>query len=194
MKLFFLIALLCLIKTLLPDFIRNYVSSSGPRQVWKSLKPFPLPQLKISRFWKKSAVDTQKMQSELDAAREELDNVHSAQHAGEYARKIKTMRAEQKVANAEAKIQQARKMESIKQTGIDTVAYYVSKVLFSLLVVIVCTRNRSTPVMIFDDSFSLAPLGGILSFPTGVYNAISVPVWALSCNFTFSLLYGLVKK
>lgn len=27
MKLFFLIALLCLIKTLLPDFLRNYVSN-----------------------------------------------------------------------------------------------------------------------------------------------------------------------
>lgn len=134
------------------------------------------------------------MQTELDAAREELDNVQQAQHAGEYARKIKTMRAEQKVAMAESKIQQAKKMESITQAGIDTVAYYVSKVLVSLAVVIVCARNRSTPVMIFEDSFSLVPLGGILSFPTGVYNAISVPVWALSCNFTFSLLYGLVKK
>lgn len=153
-----------------------------------------LLQLKISRFWKKSAVGTAQMQTELDRAREELDNVQQAQHAGEYARKIKTMRAEQKVAIAESKIQQAKKMESIKQTGIDTVAYYVSKVIVSLVVVVVCARNRSTPVMIFDDSFSLAPLSGILSFPTGVYNAISVPVWALSCNFTFSLLYGLVKK
>jgi len=151
-------------------------------------------QLKVSRFWKKGKTDTQQMQTELDAAREELDNVHSAQHAGEYARKIKTMRAERKVADAETKIKLSKQMETLKQSTIDTVVYYVSKVLFSLILVIVCARNRNSPVLIFDQSFSLAPLGGLLSFPTGVYNAVSVPVWAFSCNFTFSLLYGLVKK
>lgn len=174
MPLFILIALLCLINTLLPDFIRNY--------------------LKVSRFWSRSTSCSQQMQTELDEAREELDNVHSAQHAGEYAKKIKTMRAERKVADAETKIKLSKQMDSIKQSTIDTVAYYVSKVLFSLIIVIVCARNRNSPVMIFDHSFSLAPLGGLLSFPTGVYNAISVPAWAFSCNFTFSLLYGLVKK
>ncbi|KAH8307109.1 hypothetical protein KR044_005037 [Drosophila immigrans] len=173
MQLFILIALMCLINTLLPDFIRNY--------------------LKISRFWK-STTDAAQMQTELDVAREELDNVQSAEHAGEYARKIKTMRAERKVADAEAKIKMSKKMEALKQSTIDTVAYYASKVLFSLIVVIVCARNRNSAVMIFNESFSLAPLSGLLSFPTGIYNAISVPAWAFSCNFTFSLLYGLVKK
>ncbi|XP_034103683.1 guided entry of tail-anchored proteins factor 1 [Drosophila albomicans] len=174
MQLFILIGLMCLINTILPDFIRNY--------------------LKISRFWKSTTNAAAQMQQELDAAREELDNVHSAQHSGEYARKIKTMRAERKVADVEAKIQMSKKMEVLKQSSIDTVAYYASKVLFSFIVVIVCARNRNSAVMIFDDSFNLAPLGGLLSFPTGIYNAISVPAWAFSCNFTFSLLYGLVKK
>ncbi|XP_030572365.1 tail-anchored protein insertion receptor WRB [Drosophila novamexicana] len=173
MQLFILIALMCLINTLLPDFIRNYV--------------------KLSRFWKGTTTSTL-LQAELDAAREELNNVHSAQHAGEYARKIKTMRAERKVTDAEIKIRSTQQMEVLKQSTIDTVAYYVSKVLFSLVVIVVCARHRQTPVMIFDDSFSLAPLTGLLSFPTGVYNAISVPAWAFSCNFTFRLLYGLVKK
>ncbi|EDV94301.1 guided entry of tail-anchored proteins factor 1 [Drosophila grimshawi] len=174
MQLFIQIALMCLINTLLPDIIRNY--------------------LKISRFWKRTAANTQILQSTLDAAREELDNVLTALHAGEYAKKIKTMRAERKVAEAESNIKMARQMEVIKQSTIDTVAYYVSKVLLSLILIIVCARNRHAPVMVFDDSFSLAPLSGLLSFPTGVYNAISVPVWAFSCNFTFRLLYGLLAK
>lgn len=192
MQLFIQIALLSLINTLLPDFIRNYVSGSCITD--KPLLYSFVLQLKVSRFWKRSTTDTQQIQTELDEAREELDNVHSAQHAGEYARKIKTMRAERKVAEAENKIKLSKQMETLKQSTIDTVAYYVSKVLFSLIVVIVCARNRNSPVMIFDHSFSLAPLGGLLSFPTGVYNAISVPAWAFSCNFTFSLLYSLVKK
>lgn len=104
------------------------------------------------------------------------------------------MRAERKVAEAESIILMAKQMQMLKHSTIDTVAYYVTKVLFSLIVIIVCARHRYSPVMIFDDSFSLAPLGGLLSFPTGIYNAISVPTWAFSCNFTFRLLYGLVKN
>ena len=151
------------------------------------------PQIKISRFWKGASVNPQ-FQVDLDAAHEELSNVHTAEHSGEYAKKIKTMRAERKIADAEIKIKMAKQMQVLRDSTIDTVAYYVSKVLFSLILIIVCARHRYSPVMIFDDSFSLAPLGGLLSFPTGVYNAISVPTWAFSCNFTFRLLYGLVEK
>lgn len=104
------------------------------------------------------------------------------------------MRAERKVAEAEKKILTAKQMQNLKQSTIDTVAYYVTKVIFSLIVIIVCARHRYSAVMIFDESFSLEPLSGLLSFPTGIYNAISVPTWAFSCNFTFRLLYDLVKK
>ncbi|EDW17870.1 guided entry of tail-anchored proteins factor 1 [Drosophila mojavensis] len=173
MELFVLIALLCLINTILPDIIRNWV--------------------KISRFWKGPKVKPED-QAALQAAREELTQVQNAEHSGEYARKIKTMRAERKVADAESKILRASQMQKLKQSTIDTVAYYVTKVVFSLVVIIVCARHRYSAVMIFDESFSLQPLSGLLSFPTGIYNAISVPTWALSCNFTFRLLYDLVKN
>ncbi|ALC43510.1 CG32022 [Drosophila busckii] len=174
MQLFILIALLCLLNTLLPDFIRNY--------------------LKVSRFWNRTSSYVQKLNSRLDTAREELDNERSAEHAGEYSRKIKEMRAERKVSEIEAEIKLFTQMAKLKQSTIDTVAYYVSKVLLSLMLIIVCTRNKHTPVMIFEDSFSLAPLGGLLSFPTGVYNAISPHAWALSCNFTLRLFYSITKK
>jgi len=130
----------------------------------------------------------------VDAAREELEVVRNAEHSGEYARTIKIMRAERKVTEAEAKLKSARGVENLMRMGIDTAVFYGSKVLLSLITVIVSIRNRGTPVMIIDEGISLAPFTGLLSFPTGVANAISVPAWAFSCNLTFRLIYGLVKN
>ncbi|KAH8360543.1 hypothetical protein KR200_008610 [Drosophila serrata] len=175
MTLFVLIALLSLLNTILPDFLRNY--------------------LKVSRLWvARNSSELNLLQKEVDLAREQVEEVRDAEHSGEYARTIKIMRAERKVSEAEAKLKSARGVEHLMRMGIDTAAFYVSKVLLSLITVIVSIRNRGTPVLVIDDSISLAPFTGLLSFPTGVANAISVPAWAFSCNLTFRLLYGLVKN
>lgn len=130
----------------------------------------------------------------MDSAREQVEEVRNAEHSGEYARTIKIMRAERKVTEAEAKLKSARGVENLMQMGIDTAVFYGSKVLLFLITVIVSVRNRGTPVMVIDEGISLAPFTGLLSFPTGVANAISVPAWAFSCNLTFRLIYGLVKN
>ncbi|XP_044251889.1 guided entry of tail-anchored proteins factor 1 [Drosophila takahashii] len=175
MTLFALIALLSLLNTILPDFIRNY--------------------LKVSRLWgARNSGEIRQLQTELEAAREQVEVVRNAEHSGEYARTIKIMRAERKVAEAEAKLKSARGVENLMRMGIDTAVFYGSKVLLSLITVIVSIRNRGTPVMILDEAISLAPFTGLLSFPTGVANAISVPAWAFSCNLTFRLIYGLLKN
>ncbi|XP_043063978.1 guided entry of tail-anchored proteins factor 1 [Drosophila ficusphila] len=175
MTLFAIIALLSLLNTILPDFIKNY--------------------LKVSRLWgARNSSEIRQLQSEVDSAREQEEQVRNAEHSGEYARTIKIMRAERKVAEAEAKLKSARGVENLMRMGIDTAVFYGSKVLLSLITVIVSIRNRGTPVMIIDEAISLAPFTGLLSFPTGVANAISVPAWAFSCNLTFRLIYGLVKN
>ncbi|KAH8379052.1 hypothetical protein KR009_002824 [Drosophila setifemur] len=175
MTLFALIALLSLLNTILPDIIRNY--------------------LKVSRLWRsRKSSDIKRLQAELITAREEVDVVREAEHSGEYVRTIKIMRAERKVQDAEAQLKFARNVDNVLKMGIDTTAYYVSKVLLSLITVIVSVRNRGSPVMIIDEGISLAPFTGLLSFPTGVANAISVPAWAFSCNLTFRLIYGLIKN
>ncbi|XP_041564279.1 guided entry of tail-anchored proteins factor 1 [Drosophila elegans] len=175
MTLFGLIALLSLLNTFLPDFIRNY--------------------LKVSRLWgARNSSEIRQLQKEVESAREQVEEVRNAEHSGEYARTIKIMRAERKVTEAEAKLKSARGVENLMRMGIDTAVFYGSKVLLSLITVIVSIRNRGTPVMIIDEGISLAPFTGLLSFPTGVANAISVPAWAFSCNLTFRLIYGLVKN
>ncbi|KAH8319375.1 hypothetical protein KR067_005838 [Drosophila pandora] len=175
MTLFALIALLSLLNTILPDFIRNY--------------------LKVSRLWgSKNSKEIKRLQAEVTTAREEAEVVRNAEHSGEYARTIKIMRAERKVQKAEANLKSARGMENLLKMGIDTTAFYVSKVLLFIITFIVSVRNRGTPVMIIDEAISLAPFTGLLSFPTGVANAISVPAWAFSCNLTFRLIYGFIEK
>ncbi|KAH8301143.1 hypothetical protein KR018_003657 [Drosophila ironensis] len=175
MTLFAIIALLSLLNTILPDFIRNY--------------------LKVSRLWGcRNSKEMHRLQRELTAARQDVEVVRNAEHSGEYSRTIKIMRAERRVQDLEAKLRSARGVENLLKMGIDTTAFYVSKVLLSIVTVIVSVRNRGTPVMIIDEAISLAPFTGLLSFPTGVANAISVPAWAFSCNLTFRLVYGFVKN
>ncbi|EDW73296.1 uncharacterized protein Dwil_GK17472 [Drosophila willistoni] len=173
MTLFVLIAIMSLLNTFLPDFIRNY--------------------LKVSRFWRLRNEETEILQTELDAAREEVENVRNAEHAGEYAKTIKIMRAERKVNEIELKIKTAQQLETLKKSTIDTISYYVSKLVMTLILIIISVRNRTSPVMILDKQINLWPLEDLLSFPTGIDHAVSVPIWAFSCNFTFRIIRGLIK-
>ncbi|XP_068148630.1 uncharacterized protein [Drosophila tropicalis] len=173
MTLFVLIAIMSLLNTFLPDFIRNY--------------------LRVSRFWRFRNEETEILQTELDAAREEVENVRNAEHAGEYARTIKIMRAERKVNEIESKIKKARQLETIKRSTIDTITYYVCKLVLTLILIIISVRNRSSPVMILDKQINLWPMADVLSFPTGIEHAVSVPIWAFSCNFTFRVIHGMIK-
>jgi len=73
----------------------------------------------VSRLWgARNSGEVRQLQTEVDAAREELEVVRNAEHSGEYARTIKIMRAERKVTEAEAKLKSARGVENLMRMGI----------------------------------------------------------------------------
>ncbi|KAM7362518.1 uncharacterized protein ACRADG_013159 [Cochliomyia hominivorax] len=134
------------------------------------------------------------LQDDLRKAREELENVkNSGPSSGEYAFFIKTMRAEQKVKDLEAKMRSERTMGQLKGASAELILSYGLKTILSITLAVISIRNRYNPVLVFGEAFNLKPLQGLLTFPTGVPNAVSVPIWVLSCNVTFRLISGLIK-
>ncbi|XP_023293158.2 guided entry of tail-anchored proteins factor 1 [Lucilia cuprina] len=152
--------------------------------------------LKISKlFAPKRDAATAGLQQELRKAREELQNVKNCGPAnGEYSLFIKTMRAEQKVKDLEQKIRSERTVGQLKGASAELILNYGIKTVLYITLVIISIRNRYNPVLIFGEQFNFQPLQGLLTFPTGVANAVSVPVWVLSCNVTFRLISGLIKQ
>lgn len=153
-------------------------------------------QLKISKlFTPKYDNASPGLQQDLLKAREELQNVkNSGPGIGEYALFIKTMRAEQKVKDLEQKIRGERTVGHLKGASVELILNYGIKTVLYITLVTLSIRNRYNPVLIFNQQFNFEPLQGLLTFPTGVPNAVSVPVWVLSCNVTFRLIAGLIKQ
>lgn len=153
-------------------------------------------QLKISRLFAPQHNKTSPgLQDDLRKAREELQNVkNSGPGSGEYAFFIKTMRAEQKVKDLEAKIRSERTVGQLKGASAEIILNYGIKTILYITLVVISIRNRYNPVLIFGEQFNFQPLQGLLTFPTGVPNAVSVPIWVLSCNVTFRMVAGLIKQ
>lgn len=131
---------------------------------------------------------------QLEQARKELEIVKTTTTSGEYAVLIKTMRAEKKIKDIEIKMRGDRVRGQQMGAFWELVGGYILKAVLSLVLLYFSISYRYKPVLVFDDRFSFAPLEGILSFPTGVKNAISVPVWALACNVSFRKIAGFIKR
>lgn len=113
---------------------------------------------------------------------------------GSYAHSIRSMRAEQSVLEARNKIKKERMVNDLKSYSAELIAGYGFKVLLYITLAVISIRNRYNPVLIFGEEISLQPLQGLLSFPTGVPNAVSVPIWILSCNVTFGIFSSLIRE
>lgn len=152
-------------------------------------------QLNISKVLAPKNVDVSPvLQEELRQARAELQRVKSSgPGSGEYAFFIKTMRAEQKIKDLEEKYHGERKLGQLKSASTELVVNYVVKAVLYISLVTLSIRNRYNPVLIYSEQFNLEPLQGLLTFPTGIPNSISVPVWVLSCNITFRLISSLIQ-
>ncbi|XP_075150637.1 uncharacterized protein LOC142224735 [Haematobia irritans] len=151
--------------------------------------------LRISSLFKgRTNVTTQALQDELKKAKADRDAVLNGPEQDHYVRQIKLMRAEDKVMEAQRKIQNELRKGQLMSYSTEVAAGYVFKTILYLTLAWLSIKNRYNPVLTFSEEINLQPLQGLLSFPTGVANAVSVPVWVLSCNVTFRLVVGLIKQ
>lgn len=151
-------------------------------------------QLKISKLFATKQHNAV-LEDNLRKAREELEKItNSGADSGEYTFFIKSMRAKEKVKDLEQKIRSERRKGQFVGASLEITFNYGLKILLYLALVIISIRNRYNPVLVFGEQFNFQPLQGLLTFPTGVPNAVSVPVWVMSCNVTFRLISGLIKQ
>ncbi|XP_005190875.2 uncharacterized protein LOC101894297 [Musca domestica] len=172
--LFFAIIIICFLLTVASDIVKL---------------------LRISAlFTNRQSENTEHLQEELKKAKAELGKVLNATGQDRYVAEIKRMRAEDKVNEALRKIKAEQRKGQLKTVSFEIMLGYGFKAILYISLAVISFRNRYNPVLTFSEDISLQPLQGLLSFPTGIPNAISVPIWVLSCNVTFRLMSGLVKQ
>ncbi|XP_013103647.1 guided entry of tail-anchored proteins factor 1 [Stomoxys calcitrans] len=174
MFLFLSIIVICFLLTVARDIVKLFRISS-----------------RISRHYN---VTTNPLQDVLNKAKAERDAILNETEQDRYVRQIKLMRAEDKMMEAEKKIKKVQRKKELESYYVELVAGYAFKTILYLILAFITIRNRYNPVMTFGEDINLQPLQGLLSFPTGVPNAISVPIWGLSCNVSFKLITDLVKQ
>ncbi|XP_053947115.1 guided entry of tail-anchored proteins factor 1 [Anastrepha obliqua] len=175
MFLFITIATLCLLLAIVGDLIKLLQLSKIFRCVYGS-------------------ASSDELQQELKEARERVERVRRSSAAtSHYTYTVKLMRAENELKTIQSKLRSEGNMQRLKGASVELFVSYLLKGIISLVLFIITLRNRYTPVIIFHENISFEPIGALLSFPTGVPNAISVPFWVLSCNSAFRLIVNALK-
>uniref|UniRef100_A0A1A9UJX3 Uncharacterized protein n=1 Tax=Glossina austeni TaxID=7395 RepID=A0A1A9UJX3_GLOAU len=106
----------------------------------------------------------------------------------DFAQLVRLERARQKVKDLEKQIYDRRNTGQMRNAYTELIISYALKATLCLVLIIISIKYRHNPVLIFGEKINLYPLEGVLSFPTNVPNAISVPAWILSCNVCCNLL------
>ncbi|XP_067618836.1 uncharacterized protein [Eurosta solidaginis] len=175
MLLFITIGALCLLLTIVGDLVKL---------------------LQLSKLFRciSGSACSDELQQQLKEARVKVERVRQSSNAtSHYTYTVKLMRAENELKAIQTKLRNESNMQNLKGASVELVVGYLLKGVLSLVLFIITLRNRYTPVFLFNENINFEPLEGLLSFPTGVHNAISVPFWALSCNSAFRLLFNAIK-
>uniref|UniRef100_A0A0A1WIJ4 Tail-anchored protein insertion receptor WRB n=1 Tax=Zeugodacus cucurbitae TaxID=28588 RepID=A0A0A1WIJ4_ZEUCU len=175
MFLFVTIAILCLLLTIVGDLVKL---------------------LQLSKIFRcvSGSASSDELHQQLKEAREKVERIRQGStETSHYTYTVKLMRAENELKTIQSKLRTEGNMQRLKGASVELVVGYLLKGIISLALFIITVRNRYAPVIVFNENISFEPLGGLLSFPTGVPNAISVPFWALSCNSAFRLILNALK-
>ncbi|XP_037884514.1 guided entry of tail-anchored proteins factor 1 [Glossina fuscipes] len=166
------IALICFLLA----FARAIVKALKDVLLWFASRKSPSPELTAA----------------LQNAIVELETLQANQNLtgndDDFARIVWLERAQQKVKDLEKQIYDSRNMGQMRNAFSELIISYALKATLCLVLIIISIKYRHNPVLIFGEQINLYPLKGILSFPTNVPNAISVPAWILSCNVCCNLL------
>lgn len=103
------------------------------------------------------------------------------------------VRLERKIVEQEQRLQTIRSESATKKMIWKYGLAYGLNTLFTLILICVSLWHRRTPVMVFPESYNFTPFGSLMSFPTGVSNAVSVPFWIFANSFLMRSLVKYVK-
>lgn len=99
---------------------------------------------------------------------------------------VEYVKIERKINEVNAAIEaesmkKSQSMKTLTTFGIN----YIFKTVIGFILFLVIVFNRKTPVIIFSEEFNFDPFSSIISYPSKITNAISVPFWAFINNYFF---------
>lgn len=103
------------------------------------------------------------------------------------------VKLERKIVESEQKLQQIRSENQMKKTILKYGLSYGLNAIFTLALICISIYHRRTPIMVFPLDYKFMPFSGLMSFPTSVSNAVSVPFWIFASSFVMRSFAGYVK-
>lgn len=135
------------------------------------------------------------LKAQLAEARAELAKCPEPERydSSEYSKFIRWFRIKKRVQNLEEQLNSQQQGGQIHSVYMGLLIKYIVKLILFKILVVISIYYRASPAMIFRDDISLEPLQGILSFPTGIKNSISILTWVVICNAAFGLI-SMIRK
>ena len=103
------------------------------------------------------------------------------------------VKLERKIVENEEKLRTIRSENQFKKTLLKYGLSYGLNAIFTLVLIGTSIWHRYTPIMVFPGDYNFVPFSGLMSFPTGVSNAVSVPFWIFASSFVMNSIAGYVK-
>lgn len=124
------------------------------------------------------------LRAQLAEARAELAQYSEPERydSSEYSNFIKWFRVKKRVQNLEEELNSQQQSGQMQSVYISLLMKYIVKMILFKILLIISIYYRNTPALIFRDDVNLEPLQSLLSFPTGIKNSISIPIWVIACN------------
>lgn len=104
------------------------------------------------------------------------------------------IKLERKAVALENEQNHIRSANLVKRTAIKYGLQYGFNGLCSLILVFISIYYRYTPVIVFDSRYNFTPFGGLMAFPCGVQNGVSIPFWIVTSSFANKVLASYVKQ
>lgn len=100
------------------------------------------------------------------------------------------VKLERKIVENEEKLKKIYNENQMKKTILKYGLSYGLNALFTLSLVFISIYHRRSPIMEFPKHYNFTPFTGLMSFPTGAENAVSVPFWIFASTFVMRSFAG----
>ncbi|KAL9694312.1 hypothetical protein quinque_013597 [Culex quinquefasciatus] len=138
-------------------------------------------------FLLRDSPETRALKAESDQIRRELSRISMRDNYTGY------VKVERKLVAVDTQLGEAKSKDSSRRTIYEFGLRWGLYGVLAFVLVVISIFYRYTPVVVFGDNFSFDPFGRVLSFPTGVPNAVSTVFWIVVNNFVARTVAGYVK-
>lgn len=127
------------------------------------------------------------MKKSIREQRKELSTISMMKEYTSY------VKLERKIVDSEERLKKVQNENAMKKTILKYGLSYGLNALFTFVLICISIYHRRTPIITFREDYNFTPFTGLMSFPTSVSNAVSVPFWIFASSFVMRSFAGYVK-